>query len=151
MKNIILIFLTLFFISCDREVVVEEVKEPIKEVHDTMYPPVEISSEQLESGKDIFRKNCACCHSFDRDVVGPRLVYRNDYEFLFHRKRPDYMGLYIMNSDSLYAAGDEWVKKMRKDYPMNRMIQFKEVLTKKECEDVVAFINYRTTHQPCVH
>lgn len=151
MKKLFLLIPILFFFSCTSDVVVEEVVEPVKEIHDTIYPEVEISSEQYESGRDIFRKNCACCHSFDRDIGTPRLVYRNDYEFLFHEKKPEYMVLYIMNSDSLYASGDEWVKKMRKDYPMNKMPQFKGVLTVKECQDVVAFINYKTTHKPCPH
>lgn len=151
MKNLILLTIIFLFSFCTRDVVVEEKQEIVQEIDDTIFPSVEISSEQFESGRNVFRKNCACCHSFDRDIGTPRLVYRNDYEFLFHEKRPEYMGLYIMSSDSLYAAGDEWVKKMRKDYPMNKMPQFKDVLTDGECRDVVAYVNYRTTHKPCVH
>lgn len=110
-----------------------------------------IDQDVYERGKDIFKKNCRCCHDFDRYVGGPQLVYRDDYEFVFHKRRPDYSFWYIMDSDSLAASGDEWAIKMKKDYPMNRMMSFKNSLSKQEVRDVVEYINYKSRIKNCIH
>jgi hypothetical protein len=40
---------------------------------DDTIPDIIIVQKNIDLGKDLFSKKCACCHSFDRDVSGPKL------------------------------------------------------------------------------
>lgn len=40
---------------------------------DDTIPDIIVDQKYLDLGKDLFSKKCACCHSFDRDVSGPKL------------------------------------------------------------------------------
>lgn len=137
----------LFSLSCTREVKeIKTVTEP-KDSVIVYYTPLGISDADLELGREVFKKYCGCCHSFDRFVGAPQLVYRDDYEFVFHRRMPNYSYWYIMNSDSLYESGDPWAWKMKTDYPNNKMPSFNSILNDAEVKSVVNYINYRTTNK----
>lgn len=40
---------------------------------DDTIPDIIVDQKYLDLGKDLFSKKCASCHSFDRDVSGPKL------------------------------------------------------------------------------
>lgn len=90
------------------------------------------------SGKKLFRDNCAACHSINMktDMTGPALMgvvgrWNSDTSRLF---------AFIRNSSDFIATGDEYAIKLHEKFGGAIMTPF-PTLTDKELRDLLRFIS----------
>jgi mono/diheme cytochrome c family protein len=68
------------------------------------------SAQDYETGKQLFKNNCAACHNMEKRVVGPALknVVKNQGE--------EWTTSWIINNNKLRASGDKHANDIFKEY-----------------------------------
>ena len=68
------------------------------------------SAQDYETGKSLFRNNCASCHNMEKKVVGPALknVVKNQGK--------EWTTAWIKNNNDLRASGDKHANEIFKEY-----------------------------------
>lgn len=93
-------------------------------------------------GEKLFKLNCAVCHTShtDQALTGPGL---KDVFTRIPKPAEEWFINYTLNCDSVLKAKDVYAKKLRKDYPDQRMTVFLGYLTRKDVEEIMYFVKGR--------
>jgi len=70
----------------------------------------QVTAQDYDKGKQLFKNNCASCHNMEKKVVGPALknVVKNQGE--------DWTKSWIKNNNKLRASGDKHANQIFKEY-----------------------------------
>ncbi len=105
----------------------------IKEI-DTMF--VSDAEDWIESGKVIYRRNCAACHSFTRDLAGPKLSTRIGFGKMYN---------IIEDINILEKEKDKYTLSLLKEWDTKapRMMAFNKILSEKEIRMLISYLKYQ--------
>lgn len=152
MKNIIvllgciligLLLTVLYWVNFTPTLVVEKIqndtilptieKVDISLINDTM--KVSEDDDWISAGRKIYRQNCAMCHSFKRDLVGPRLTKHIGFGKMYE---------IIKNINNLEKSGDPYtIELLRKwDPKAARMMPFEDYLSDDEIKMLISYLKY---------
>jgi cytochrome c2 len=94
------------------------------------------------AGEKLFKLNCAVCHASNTDqkLTGPGL---KDVFTRIPKPSEEWFINYTLNCDSVLKAKDAYAKKLRKNYPGERMTVFSGYLTRKDVEEIMYFVKGR--------
>lgn len=67
----------------------------------------------IENGSSVYESNCAACHSFNREVVGPSL---SGLRSKLGESSALWLQAYLTDSEKLLNTGDTRAVKLRKEY-----------------------------------
>ncbi len=142
MRFIICLFL-LSFLSCGpRSGIHTNDKEETEKEKEPQWLCGNASSAGSGEGEKLFKLNCAVCHTShtDQALTGPGL---KDVFTRIPKPAEEWFINYTLNCDSVLKAKDVYAKKLRKDYPDQRMTVFIGYLTRKDVEEIMYFVKGR--------
>lgn len=130
------------YFSDDKPIKLINVDTTIVAELDTMF--VSESDDYISTGRNIYRQNCAPCHSFDRDLAGPRITTRIGYTKMYY---------IISNINVLEKNKDPYTTKLLKEWDRKcgRMPEYDKVLSTTEIMMLVSYLKYNLTQQKCIH
>lgn len=131
-----------YFSETSKPVILLNIDTTIVNSVDTMN--VSESDEYITKGRKIYRQNCAPCHSFDRDLSGPRITTRIGYSKMYY---------IINNINTLEKNKDPYTVKLLKEWDKKtgRMPAYDEVLSNIEIRMLISYLKYNLTQQKCIH
>jgi mono/diheme cytochrome c family protein len=156
-KNIFLAFLItvlmafVVFISYmkvnNKKQTVTKVKTEFKKDYTYLdtFPTFEEQDNWIDSGKVIYKMNCATCHSFIRESYGPMLT-----------DKPGFGRMYeiIRSINDLEKIGDKYTIDLLKKWNNRaRMPEYKDVLTDDQIKMLISYLKYEIawSKRRCVH
>jgi cytochrome c551/c552 len=101
---------------------------------DDTIPDIILDQKYLDLGKDLFSKKCACCHSFDRDVSGPKL--NDSISFKYFNESIKDIGALSKKYKHTSNLFTKWESKFM------RMPNFNEDLNEEEIFSLKSYIIY---------
>lgn len=109
------------------------IRVDISVITDTMR--VSDNEDWIDKGKKIYRQNCAVCHSFGRDLVGPRLTTNIGFGKMYE---------IIKNINKLEESGDPYTIELLKkwDPKAPRMMAFEDILSDDEIKILISYLKY---------
>lgn len=130
-----------YFVDVDKPNIVVVDTSKIVEL-DTMF--ISESDDYISIGHKIYRQNCAACHSFDRDLAGPRITTRIGYTKMYN---------IISNITRLEKNKDPYTIKLLKEWDKKcgRMPEYDKVLSRKEIMMLISYLKYNLSQQKCIH
>lgn len=101
---------------------------------DTMV--VSDNEDWIDSGRIIYRRNCAACHSFTKDFAGPKLSKRIGFGKIYS---------IIGDINILEKQKDPYTLSLLKEWDKKspRMMAFNSILTEKEIRMLVSYLKYQ--------
>jgi len=97
--------------------------------------PELVFNSEVDSGDVIFRKNCLACHSFDRDLQGPKLDKNISFKYM-ERSISDISVLY-----KEYKHTENLINKW--DRKSMRMPKYVDILSPQEISFLKKYIVYK--------
>ncbi len=91
-----------------------------------------------ENGRKLFKQNCAVCHTVSHSkLTGPGLagVYNRIPE-----PKTKWLRNYILNNQKVHKSGDNYAKKLGKEYGIAGMTIFEGVLSDQEVDDLMIYL-----------
>lgn len=112
--------------------IIEE-KVDISVINDTM--EVSENEDWVDRGRKIYRQNCAVCHSFRRDLSGPKLTTHIGFGKMYE---------IIKNINKLEKSGDPYTIELLKkwDPKAPRMMPFEDFLSDEEIKMLISYLKY---------
>lgn len=139
MRNIIFYISVFSLVACS-----EKKSYSIKKIDksDTIKKEIVLDFPQndLDSGKTIFMRYCAACHSFEKDYSGPALNDKID----INKFEESVTNFDKLSKESLHAA----LLLYRYGYTMP---SFKGILTPNQINFVKSYSIWRMQHKSCTH
>jgi len=101
---------------------------------DDTIPDIVVEQKYLDLGKDLFSKKFACCHSFDRDVSGPKL--NDSISFKYFNESVKDIGVLAKKYKHTANLFTKWQSKFM------RMPSFNKDLNEEEIFSLKSYIIY---------
>jgi mono/diheme cytochrome c family protein len=108
-------------------------KDDVSVINDTM--EVSEDDDWISAGRKIYRQNCAVCHSFKRDLSGPKLTTHIGFGKMYE---------IIKNINNLEKSGDPYTIELLKkwDPKAPRMMPFEDYLSDDEIKKLISYLKY---------
>lgn len=92
-----------------------------------------------KAGEELFKTNCATCHTFDKDMTGPALDGVSE-----RVPSEKWLKDWIKNNQAVIASGDKYANKLYNDWGQATMTVF-DYLSDDDINNIVDYINNYAT------
>ncbi|MBK6984771.1 MAG: cytochrome c [Bacteroidetes bacterium] len=89
-------------------------------------------------GQKLFKQNCAVCHSLN--YKGPEAAGLDGFYQRIPDPKTEWFKNYILSSTKVYKSGDSYAKKLRTQYPKERMTEFEGLLSDQDINDIMIYV-----------
>jgi cytochrome c2 len=96
------------------------------------------SAEALAEGEHLFAKNCAMCHEFCKQMIGPSLASVTD------RRPIPWLIAFIKNSPAVIRSGDEYAQYLYRQYDNKHMPEYDDQLTENQILNILSYIHLQS-------